>query len=186
MQAKAKLFIQKAKAAGYDIIISQSLRSKAEQDAIYAQGRTKPGQIVTQAPYPQSLHCWGVAFDIAVVINGKANWTAAYYKMLGPIGESCGLTWGGRWTSFPDLPHYQLPGYKWSQLVTRWSTPEKFIASWSAKPPAPVPAMSWEDKIIQEGVAANIIEAGKHKGTEPATKGFVVAVALNLRDELKK
>lgn len=184
LQTKVAMFIRKAKSAGYTIIVSQSLRSKAEQDAIYAQGRTKPGQIVSNAPYPQSLHCWGVAADIAVVIDGKANWTASHYKILGPIGESCGLVWGGRWTSFPDLPHYQLPGYTWSALQKQYGAPQAYISTWKAPPKANT--LTWEERAINEAVAANLIEAGKHKGIDPANKAFVVAVALNLKDELKK
>ena len=50
---------------GYQIAIGESFRSVAEQDALYAQGRTKPGQIVTNAPGSSysSMHQWGVAFD---------------------------------------------------------------------------------------------------------------------------
>src|SRR5690554_257814 len=88
LRPKAEQLIQLAAQNGYSIIITQTLRTKAEQDALYAQGRTKPGNIVTQARYPQSLHCWGVAFDIAVLIGGKANWDTRHYDKIGPLGES--------------------------------------------------------------------------------------------------
>ena len=139
LRPKAEELIKRAKAAGIDIIITQTLRTKAEQDELYAQGRTKPGNIVTQAKYPQSLHCWGVAFDIAVVIGGKANWDTTWYKKVGPLGEALGLEWGGRWTNFPDYPHYQLPGYSWTALVKQYGSPENFIKTWrEVKPVAAV------------------------------------------------
>jgi peptidoglycan L-alanyl-D-glutamate endopeptidase CwlK len=108
------------------------LRTKAEQDAIYAQGRTKPGKIVSNAKYPQSLHCWGIAFDIAVKIGGKVTWDVTHYKKVGSIGQRVGLEWGGAWAKFPDYPHFQLPGYTWRGLQGKYDTPDKFIASWKA------------------------------------------------------
>ncbi len=51
---------------GLQIKIGETLRTAAEQDALYAQGRTKPGRIVTNAPgiSYSSYHQWGTAFDI--------------------------------------------------------------------------------------------------------------------------
>ena len=51
--------------------IAQGLRTFAEQDALYAQGRTKPGAKVTNAKGGQSIHNYGLAVDIYPVINGK-------------------------------------------------------------------------------------------------------------------
>ena len=128
---KAEKLIEIAKGKGINIIISQTWRTKAEQDALYAQGRTAPGNIVTNVKYPNSLHCWGAAFDVAVIINGKASWIAAHFDQVGPIGESLGLEWGGRWQNFPDRPHFQLPGVKVADLVKKYGTPEIYMKSWS-------------------------------------------------------
>lgn len=59
---------------GIEIIITQTLRTRQEQDALYAQGRTASGNIVTNVRYPYSMHCWGLAFDVAVMLNGKVTW----------------------------------------------------------------------------------------------------------------
>ena len=50
---------------GLVIAIGECLRTVAEQDALYAQGRTKPGTKVTNAKGStySSMHQWGVAFD---------------------------------------------------------------------------------------------------------------------------
>jgi peptidoglycan L-alanyl-D-glutamate endopeptidase CwlK len=134
LQPKAQKLIELAKAKGIDIVISQTLRTEDEQQALYAQGRTKPGNIVTRVTYPYSLHCWGVAFDVAVIINKQASWIAAHFDVVGPIGESLGLKWGGRWQNFPDKPHFELPGYNTSELVKKYGTPENFIKTWKDEP----------------------------------------------------
>ena len=85
---------------------------------------------MTNVKYPNSMHCWGLAFDVAVIISGKASWIAAHFNIVGPIGESLGLEWGGRWQNFPDRPHFQLPGQSISALIKKYSTPENYIKSW--------------------------------------------------------
>jgi peptidoglycan L-alanyl-D-glutamate endopeptidase CwlK len=53
---------------------SYTLRTFAEQDAIYAQGRTKPGKIVSNAKKGLSYHNYGLAIDIVLLVNGAASW----------------------------------------------------------------------------------------------------------------
>src|ERR1043165_556102 len=48
---------------------TQTLRTFEEQNALYAQGRTKPGQIVTNAKGGQSYHNYGLAIDFALLID---------------------------------------------------------------------------------------------------------------------
>jgi len=109
----AEKLVDECKKLGHQITITQTLRTIEEQDALYAQGRTKPGNIVTKAKGGYSLHNFGVAFDICPIINGKAAWNDnALFNKIGEIGMKIGLEWGGTWTSFPDLPHFQyLAGY---------------------------------------------------------------------------
>jgi peptidoglycan L-alanyl-D-glutamate endopeptidase CwlK len=84
-------------------------RTWAEQDALYAKGRTTPGPIVTKARGGQSNHNFSIAFDVGVFsFDGKKYLgDHAFYRELGPLGESLGFEWGGRW-KFRDEPHYQL------------------------------------------------------------------------------
>ena len=129
--------IDLCKKNGIEIVITQTFRTKAEQDAIYAKGRTAPGQIVTRCIYPQSPHCWGVAYDVAVSIGGKITWDRAdLYEKVGAFGKTLGLTWGGDFKTFVDKPHFELDKYvknKSVQWLTQtYGTPEKFIASWVA------------------------------------------------------
>ena len=133
----AEKFLEKCKSQGLDIIITQTLRSSSEQDELYAQGRTKPGKIVTNAKGGYSMHNYGLAFDIAIKKNGAIVWDdEALYSKAGKIGESIGLEWGGSWRSFKDYPHFQWTnGLTIKDLLSgkRPSTPE---ASKTASTPA--------------------------------------------------
>ena len=99
---------KRAKEVGIDIIFTCTLRSVAEQNKLYARGRTLPGKIVTNARGGESLHNYGVAFDICPVINGKAIFNdASLFNRVGKIGIDLGLEWGGSWKKFIDKPHFQ-------------------------------------------------------------------------------
>lgn len=102
-------FITEAKAKGINLMITQAYRSKAEQDALYAQGRTTKGKIVTNARGGYSNHNYGLAFDFVPLVGNKAVWDShsPLWGKLGEIGESLGLSWGGRWRPFVDLPHLE-------------------------------------------------------------------------------
>lgn len=110
VQAKAKAFLTAAKAEGIDVLITSTYRDNESQDELYAQGRTRPGKIVTSAKGGQSFHNYRVAFDFVPVIAGKAVWSdLALFRRLGKIGKSLGLEWGGDW-KFRDYPHLQYTG----------------------------------------------------------------------------
>jgi peptidoglycan L-alanyl-D-glutamate endopeptidase CwlK len=99
--------------AGILLRPTQTLRSYAEQDALYAQGRTLPGHIVTHAPGGYSWHNHARAFDVAELdktpyelgMPGPQD-DDALWEFIGDIGEQVGLEWGGRW-KFQDKPHFQ-------------------------------------------------------------------------------
>jgi peptidoglycan L-alanyl-D-glutamate endopeptidase CwlK len=97
-----------AQPRGLDVRIISGLRSYAEQDALYAQGRTTPGKIVTRAAAGYSNHNFGLAFDIGVFKGKDYLEDHPLYTELGPLGESLGLEWGGRWKGIVDEPHYQF------------------------------------------------------------------------------
>lgn len=95
-----------------DLLIVQALRTKEEQDALYAQGRTVPGKFVTNAKFGYSWHCFGRAYDVAVVENGTINWKSPKYAIAGNLGKTLGLVWGGDFTAVKgDLGHFEYhPG----------------------------------------------------------------------------
>lgn len=128
--------IAECKAQGLPVLVTQTLRTKAEQDALYAQGRTKPGNIVTNAWYPNSAHCWGVAFDFCRNVKGREyDDSDGFFAKVAAIAKPYGLTWGGDWKNFVDKPHLELtefmPGASVAWLIRTYSTPEIFMKSWA-------------------------------------------------------
>ena len=108
---RAEAFIAAAKAKGIDLLVTSTYRDNESQDALYAQGRTTPGNIVTRAKAGQSWHNWRCALDVVPLVNGKAIWDdQAMWKQVGEIGKSCGLEWAGDWVTFKEFPHFQYTG----------------------------------------------------------------------------
>lgn len=101
-----------------------TLRTFAEQDALYAQGRSKPGSKVTNAKGGQSYHNYGLAIDIVLLVdkdgNGtfeEASWDTksdfdkdgkSDWQEIVAIFKRHGWTWGGDW-KFVDAPHFEKP-----------------------------------------------------------------------------
>ena len=92
VQGLCRKFIAECKKQGIDVLVTSTYRDKESQAAIYAQGRTKPGRIVTKAKAGQSWHNFRLAFDFVPIVNGKAVWNdARLFKRCRAIGESLGL-----------------------------------------------------------------------------------------------
>lgn len=98
---------------GITIEVISGLRSWAQQSALYAQGRTKPGPIVTKARAGSSWHNYGLAIDLGLFAGGKYLDSAdpkradRIYRELGALAASMGIEWAGNWKSFPEGPHFQ-------------------------------------------------------------------------------
>jgi peptidoglycan LD-endopeptidase CwlK len=108
--------------------ITQSLRTFKEQDDLYAIGRTKSGRKVTNAKGGQSIHNYGFAVDICMIIDGvEASWNtvkdwdndrvADWFECV-KIFAKFGWEWGGNWKNFKDLPHFDKRGLNnWRKLI---------------------------------------------------------------------
>lgn len=108
-QDKINALIVLCQGAGLNVGPQQGLRSFKEQDALYAQGRTKPGKIVTKAKGGQSWHNYGIAVDLVFRENNQWSWDDKHpWNTLGALGKGLGLEWGGDW-EFKDRPHFQWP-----------------------------------------------------------------------------
>lgn len=98
---------------GITIEVISGLRSWQQQSALYAQGRTKPGPIVTKARAGSSWHNYGLAIDLGLFAGGKYLDAAdpkradRIYKELGGLAATRGIEWAGNWKSFPEGPHFQ-------------------------------------------------------------------------------
>lgn len=116
--AKFEPFLAAAESAmaskGVKVEVISGLRSWAAQAALYAQGRTKPGRIVTKARPGSSWHNYGLAIDLGLFKNGvyldeaKPAVADSLYIEIGRIAEVHGIEWAGNWTSFKESPHFQI------------------------------------------------------------------------------
>ena len=112
MEPKCRDWCREMTAAGIDYLITCTLRTQAEQAALYAQGRTALGPIVTWTM--NSKHLKGNAFDFVIMANGKPDWTMAHkdaWNKAIAIGKSHGLTQVvGKDGHVKEFAHLQLEG----------------------------------------------------------------------------
>lgn len=109
-KATVKL-IERSYSKGIPILITQGLRTIAEQNALYAQGRTKAGKIVTNAKGGYSNHNFGVAIDFCLLLpDGKnVSWELNKdWHTVVAIAKDLGFEWGGDWKKFKDYPHFEM------------------------------------------------------------------------------
>lgn len=110
VKAKA-LQLQKIIADKYDLTIlyTHGHRSNEQQANLYAQGRTRPGKIVTNAVAGHSYHNYGLALDFVPLINKKVAWSRLdLFELVGKEAERLGFKWGGNFKSIKDRPHIEL------------------------------------------------------------------------------
>lgn len=134
LQEKIAELKEQCRLAGLIIGISECLRTREEQDALYAKGRMAPGNIVTNARGDtfSSMHQWGIAFDFYRNDgSGAYNDSDGFFAKVGEIGKSLGLEWGGDWKT-PDKPHFQLPDWGSTPILLKkqYKTPEEFMKTW--------------------------------------------------------
>ncbi|MDA1477499.1 peptidoglycan-binding protein [Bacillus changyiensis] len=105
--------IKRSYKEGIYVQMTSGYRSFAEQNKLYAKGRTAPGKIVTNARAGQSNHNYGLAVDYVLLSSdGKtAIWTVnSKWKRVAQIAKALGFAWGGDWRSFKDYPHLEMMG----------------------------------------------------------------------------
>jgi len=121
------------------IRITQGLRSFEEQEKLYAIGRITSGKKVTNARAGRSIHNYGLAVDMCLIIDGKvASWDTAkdwdndgiadWYECV-TIFARHGWDWGGNWKTFKDLPHFEKRRIKTNKgtIKTTWQNLSKMI-----------------------------------------------------------
>jgi peptidoglycan L-alanyl-D-glutamate endopeptidase CwlK len=81
--------------------IDSGYRTQAEQDRLYAQGRTTPGPIVTYAKV--SYHTSGRALDLGGLSESELAVLGAWWMRKSPKHR-----WGGKFTNFTDRPHFEV------------------------------------------------------------------------------
>ena len=104
-QEACKLFLYECEQQGLKVKITETYRSQERQNELYAQGRTKAGQIVTWTK--KSRHTSRRAWDICQDIKGQEYSDNSFFKNCGIIAKGLDITWGGTWKT-PDKPHFEI------------------------------------------------------------------------------
>lgn len=122
--------IEAAWQPAWAIRIVQGLRTIQEQNNLYAQGRTMPGKIVTNAKGGSSYHNYALAIDFALLHDkdGNGSYETLSWNVEDPgwhevvkAFEAKGWYWGGNFSSIKDYPHLEKSfGFKPSELLKRY------------------------------------------------------------------
>jgi peptidoglycan L-alanyl-D-glutamate endopeptidase CwlK len=149
VRSAAQQVLQRAAAEGHPFELFEAFRTPQRQNYLWAQGRTRPGPIVTRAKPWSSYHQYGLAVDLVLRINGQWSWTtsgqyADSWERMNELGRNAGLeplSW--------ELPHLQMAGLKISELRggdypaggdDSWAENlEAAIAGWAGTPAPPPP-----------------------------------------------
>lgn len=120
MRAMVEELLRRAADAGIPLTVTFTARSMATQAALYAQGRTRPGPIVTNARPGYSYHNFGLALDVVPTeLLALPRWgdtpehqarADALWNTVGAIGKAIGFRWGGDFTAIRDRPHFEWSG----------------------------------------------------------------------------
>jgi peptidoglycan L-alanyl-D-glutamate endopeptidase CwlK len=105
-------FVAAMSKAGSPVKCTDGYRSIEEQNRLYAQGRTKPGRIVTKAKGGESPHNYHLGRDYCFLLpHGAVSWNGDW-KLFGRTAKACGLMWGGSFRSISDKPHLELTSWR--------------------------------------------------------------------------
>ena len=89
-----------------DFVVIEGLRTKERQAYLLDAGKSRT---------MNSYHLTGHAVDIAPIVDGKVSWEWKHYYPLADAMMQAAkelnvkIEWGGRWKTFPDGPHWQIP-----------------------------------------------------------------------------
>lgn len=96
--------------------ISWSYRGKDDQEAAFAQSKSK-------LHYPNSAHNWmengqpcALAIDLFVLDQGIASWPGQFFVDVNALSTDC-MLWGGNFRTLGDRDHWQLDPSKLPKAV---------------------------------------------------------------------
>lgn len=104
VEERARMAIKATRGQGFGLIVWETERSKERAQHLVATGKSK-------AKGGLSMHCYKCALDVVCETH---KWDCRrhhcrFFETWGLNLEDVGMTWGGRWKGFPDMPHGQLP-----------------------------------------------------------------------------
>lgn len=117
--ANCRIWQERCRAAGLNVLITNTVRDREYQEYLYQQGRTRPGGIVTNGRVP-TFHSdkAGLAWDFCKNVKGHEYDDSDFFRRAADVAKEMGFTWGGDWRSFPDSPHIQWDQHgKWTSAM---------------------------------------------------------------------
>lgn len=135
VEVNCRKWLELCKANGLNVLITQTVRDKEYQAYLYAQGRTRPGSIITNGTVP-TFHAdtVGCAFDFCKNVEGHEYDDAEFFSMAAAIAKGMGFSWGGDWKSFKDMPHIQWDnGGEWTSAMIRAGKLPPTMPIWGEK-----------------------------------------------------
>ena len=88
-----------------DFVVAEGVRTLERQRELVAAGASHT---------MNSRHLHGLAVDLFALVGNKVTWQPIVYNQIANAMLSAAakqhipITWGGSWTSFPDLVHWEL------------------------------------------------------------------------------
>jgi|SRR5215472_9854901 len=111
LQARIEKLINQCAANGLELRVTCGLRTVDEQNALFEQGRSLPGEIVTHASGGYSAHNFGYAVDVVPGLTGFPAFVPDWKRMdpvwvrILTMASGLGLSEGANWRTFKDRPH---------------------------------------------------------------------------------
>lgn len=157
LQRAATEFLERCTAQGLNVLITQTYRDNEYQNALYDQGRIKPGNIVTNCKGGQSLHNYRLAFDICKNVKGQEYSDNSFFERAGQIWEDMGGTWGGSWSKLVDRPHMEFSGGLTISQLQSGKQLQDVKMKWEQNVPIAAPVLAYK---ISESNLTIMVEAG--------------------------
>lgn len=118
LRARVEKILAAMELLGFPMIPFAGVRSVAEQQALFAKGRTAPGSIVTyldgvtkRSNHQVKEDGLGYAVDCCFLVNGRPSWDLKLpWAAYGACAKALGLVWGGDWVRLRDYPHVEFKG----------------------------------------------------------------------------
>ena len=119
VRVNVETLLDMCKEQGLNVLITQTVRDNEYQAYLYAQGRTRPGAIVTNSK-TTTFHGKGLAIDFCENRKGHEYDDVNFFKNVATIAKHIGFSWGGDWTNFIDRPHLQWDNHgKYTTVMLR-------------------------------------------------------------------
>ena len=106
VEANVRIWLRLCETERLPVLITQTVRDDEYQTHLYAQGRTRPGSIVTNSKRT-TFHGAGLAVDFCKNVRGEEYSDRAFFERVIAIAKKVGFSSGADWKRFPEQCHLQ-------------------------------------------------------------------------------